>query len=1048
MGLPSVACICMTYGRTACLEEAIQFFLAQDYEGPKELVVVNDLAEQELVFEHPEVRVYNHRTRFENLGKKRDYAIRRSRGEVILTWDDDDGYLPSHIRACVRLLGDHDYVKPDKCLVWVGASTIERIAGSFLAQIVFTRGLYERAGGYAGRSYGEDSDLSARMLAIPGVKARFASIADEDVTFLFRWANGEYHLSGYGSDGQGQAGYAKVAADVHGQVRAGRVRSGAVRLSPSFRHDYAEMVRSFLHPAPSGVPATLLTRTSQVAEKRLLDADLPPPWSVSMWVTRPEGVTEPLALFDSGDHSIRLAQYGHLSRFGVTKYRHQDWTFDFCPEPGALTHVALVAEPRSIALFVDGQRRGALLAGISFPRSVADARSLVEYRVYTGALTEAQIGELAGERPLVAERRIRLKFTTNWIGDADFVRYLAKMTKGDLRWGSLEIVTEGEDYTVVVNHPRGELTLDPERTIHLHMEPACVRRGWGRWHEPDGATAQIAFHERNTLEWHLSLDYEALSRARPDKSRILSAVVSDLHHMEGHRLRLDFVRNQLSRLPYFDHWGKGEHRHGSYRGQLARKEDGLFPYAYTFAAENCAEPGYFTEKIADAILSECLTFYWGCPDLERWIHPDCFIRLDLRDPEGALAVVQRAIEGREQERRLDTIRREKSRILDELQIFPTLERLLVARGRPSPPTHPARQDPALPRAPAETATIAAPKRAGRGEVWVAGFPSAYGGADTELDHLIDLLRDQDVEVNLVPMFGADEAMKRSVLARGCRIHAYRDDVFRGRTVVSYCNGNFLDKLPAIMSAGRPAKVVWFNCMTSLFEGEKRAHRDGLIDYFGFVSDYQRRMLGPRLAEIRPFQSFPYRPYFNARRAEWRYRDWHGSYNVGRISRDDGDKFATDTWRIFDRVLVPSTLEKKVYILGYGPNAARKIGSAPPGLSCRTWTGNEVPATELYRTVDTMIHKTGGSRESYCRVLVEAYAHGVVPIVEDDFAFSELVVHGETGFAAKSSDEMSYYASVLAHDPATHRRIAEEGRRFLEEKLVSREACWRGWQEIL
>jgi glycosyltransferase involved in cell wall biosynthesis len=334
------------------------------------------------------------------------------------------------------------------------------------------------------------------------------------------------------------------------------------------------------------------------------------------------------------------------------------------------------------------------------------------------------------------------------------------------------------------------------------------------------------------------------------------------------------------------------------------------------------------------------------------------------------------------------------------------------------------------------------------EVWVAGFPSAYGGADTELDHLIDLLRDYDVDVNLVPMFGAEEAMKESAIARGCRIHAYSDDVFRGRTVLSYCNGHFLDKLPAIVGAGRPAQVVWFNCMTTLFDAEKRAHHNGYIDVFGFVSAFQERCLAPRLAEIRPFRKFPYRPYFNARRVEWRYREWDGCYKVGRISRDDGAKFAPDTWRIFDRVLVPSALKKKVYILGYGPNAARKIGPAPPGLDWRTWAGNEIPATELYRTIDTMIHKTGGSRESYCRVLVEAYAHGVVPIVEDDYAFPELVVHGETGFVARTSDEMSYYASMLAHDPARHRAVAEKGRRFLEEKLVSGEACWRGWQEIL
>jgi glycosyltransferase involved in cell wall biosynthesis len=71
---------------------------------------------------------------------------------------------------------------------------------------------------------------------------------------------------------------------------------------------------------------------------------------------------------------------------------------------------------------------------------------------------------------------------------------------------------------------------------------------------------------------------------------------------------------------------------------------------------------------------------------------------------------------------------------------------------------------------------------------------------------------------------------------------------------------------------------------------------------------------------------------------------------------------------------------------------------------------------------------------------------VVPIVERDYAFPELVVHGETGFLCTDSDEMSWYASVLAHDPARHRAMAEAGRRHLEH-LVSADACWRGWAEL-
>jgi hypothetical protein len=334
------------------------------------------------------------------------------------------------------------------------------------------------------------------------------------------------------------------------------------------------------------------------------------------------------------------------------------------------------------------------------------------------------------------------------------------------------------------------------------------------------------------------------------------------------------------------------------------------------------------------------------------------------------------------------------------------------------------------------------------EVWVAGFPSFYGGADTELDHLIDLFRCFDVDVHLVPMFGADPRMKDSVLARRCSIHEYKDDVFKNKTVVSLCNGSFLEKLPLVMERGRPRKIIWFNCMTWLFDREREAHRNGWIDYFGFESQYQKNLLVPLLEQIRPTRSFLCHPFFNAARIEWRYRAWEGCYKIGRISRDDANKFATDTWRIFDRVLVPPNLNKKVYILGYGPRAKDRTGPPPPSLDWQTWSPNAIPAAQFYNTIDTMIHKTGGSRENCPRVLFEAYAHGVVPVLERDFAFPELVIHGETGFLGRSSDEMSYYASMLAMNPREHRRVAENGRSYVEEKFFSPEACWSGWQQVL
>jgi hypothetical protein len=59
-----------------------------------------------------------------------------------------------------------------------------------------------------------------------------------------------------------------------------------------------------------------------------------------------------------------------------------------------------------------------------------------------------------------------------------------------------------------------------------------------------------------------------------------------------------------------------------------------------------------------------------------------------------------------------------------------------------------------------------------------------------------------------------------------------------------------------------------------------------------------------------------------------------------------------------------------------------------------------------------------------------------------------VVHGETGFLTSVSDEMSYYAGLLAMNPEEHRRLTCNGRRYLEEHLIEPTECWNGGFEIL
>ncbi|MBP8274787.1 MAG: glycosyltransferase [Acidobacteria bacterium] len=336
-------------------------------------------------------------------------------------------------------------------------------------------------------------------------------------------------------------------------------------------------------------------------------------------------------------------------------------------------------------------------------------------------------------------------------------------------------------------------------------------------------------------------------------------------------------------------------------------------------------------------------------------------------------------------------------------------------------------------------------------LYVAGYPSFYGGADTELDHNIDLWRQMGVDVHLVPMFGADDAMKKLCDARGCHTHEYEPGIFKDQIVASWCNGGFLEQLPLIMEHGKPEMVIWFNCMCWTFEKELVAHQNGWIDQFGFVSRYQQSMLTPALEAIRPVQAFEgYRPYFNpdsgSQRLTFSYHpptDW---FAMGRVSRDDGAKYSSDMWRIFDKVCAP--VPTKTFVLGYGPNAHWKTGSAPPGLDWQTWLPAGIPVRELYERLHVLIHKTGGSRESYCRIIPEAYACGIPVIVEDDYAFPDLVIDGVTGFRCQSSDEMSFRASELAFDEPRRKKMAHAGREFLIGQLAGRDECWQAWQRVL
>ncbi len=335
------------------------------------------------------------------------------------------------------------------------------------------------------------------------------------------------------------------------------------------------------------------------------------------------------------------------------------------------------------------------------------------------------------------------------------------------------------------------------------------------------------------------------------------------------------------------------------------------------------------------------------------------------------------------------------------------------------------------------------------EIYVGGYPGHYGGADTELLHQVYLWRSYGVRVVLVPFNSPTVEMRKLCDGLGCETVPYSPCVFRNRIVVSFCSGEFLKRLPEIWQHAPPREVIWFNCMTWLFDAEKEAHRRGQITQFGYQTTYQRNKLVAELETIAPVKVFDYEPFYKIDSDNPLVFDPvrdKGYFGIGRISRDDANKYPADMWQTFAAVKAPKPV--KAFVLGFGDKAKSKCGSPPPGLDWLTWGPGGVPAADFYSRIHAMIHQTGGSRENYPRVLLEAWSAGVIPIVEDDYAFPDLIENGVTGFRCKTSTEAAEKATMLAYDDAMRQRMAQAGYQRLRETAGDKGRCWESWAGIL
>lgn len=233
--LPGVSAMCCSYGRTALLEEAIECFLRQDYKGPKELVVLNDLEGLELRCDASGVVVANLPRRMGSFGEKRHAIIGMCKHQLLFPWDDDDIHLPHRISKSVGRIGRDGYWKPSEA--WsLGTSKgggLEVSRNQFHAQGCYRKALYYSVGGYPPQEQSTDTVLEQALVA--SNNRLVEDMSPEELFYIYRWGSATPavpHLSGHKAD------KFKAWADVQPK--------GLVHLNPHWDQDYLGLVREEL----------------------------------------------------------------------------------------------------------------------------------------------------------------------------------------------------------------------------------------------------------------------------------------------------------------------------------------------------------------------------------------------------------------------------------------------------------------------------------------------------------------------------------------------------------------------------------------------------------------------------------------------------------------------------------------------------------------------------------------------------------------------------------------------------------------------------------
>lgn len=341
-------------------------------------------------------------------------------------------------------------------------------------------------------------------------------------------------------------------------------------------------------------------------------------------------------------------------------------------------------------------------------------------------------------------------------------------------------------------------------------------------------------------------------------------------------------------------------------------------------------------------------------------------------------------------------------------------------------------------------------------IYIIGRPGTLGGANTQLWATMRLWREVgNLEVHLIPPWGVSDRVREMCEPLGVILHDVKQDDLldvpglAGSPVLGMCNKAFLNNAGRLRDIG--CQLIWSSCMCWMFDSKERSEVDfykqrGPFDIHHFQSDFQFSVLWPRLQKYGvPKENchvihgafvpdeYPFEPQSHMPGS---------TFYIGRLCRDDLDKWSSNIWKIYNKVAYPN---KRARVMGWAKRTTGKCGKPPQwaeALATRAET-----TQDFLRSLHAMVPINGGAKENWPRVGLEAMSMGVPLVTQNAWGWRNMIRHGKTGFLCDNHQDFSYYLGKLAREEEFRMTIATNARRQLTEEHAAPDRLWDGWSRV-